>query len=489
MDPTPDPLLVQLRGALRTSLAAVPPRPGVHGPPVTDGAGGPTRAVLDRLGAGGFERPASAGGLGLGLTAGVLVSEELGHAARGNSYRAGATAADAGRPAGAALAGWEALPVGGGVVAKPRSGGWELTGAATVDDPEPAGPLLVAAATGDGPVLVAVERGAPGIGVETGCWPPVVRFDATPFTAADVVAELDDSPGGPLARGRLRQAAYLLGIAEGAHRVAVGYAGVRRQFDTRLRDLPAVAFPLARAMVALRATRAVVYRGAWLADSGTGHGVPGFGEAGSGALRHDRAGAGGDRSGTGADDRAGTGVGSGFDGPGPEHDRAGGDRTGAGGDLAGARRARSGIGDDHLGTGNDRNNTPHDRPGTGRDRTGARDGRDEVRDGRDEVPDGHPPAGDDPAGTAPVVALAMAAETAREVVRLCMQSCGVRAMTAELGLHRYFRLAAAESQRYGEPAALWRLAGAARLDLARRTLGADGADGAEPPVVPAARPR
>ncbi len=359
MDPTPDPLIVQLRRALRTALARVPVRSQVHGAPVADGASGPARTVLDQLGAADFERPASAGGLDLGLTAGVLVSEELGRAACGNPYRADAMAADVGCPAGAALAGLEALPVGSGVAATPRAGGWELTGAATVDGPG-LGPLLVASRTGGDPVLVAVPRGAPGRSVETRCWPPVVRFEATPVTAVDVVGELDDSLTGPLARARLRQAAYLLGIADGAHQVAVRYAGVRRQFDTRLRDLPAVAFPLARAVVALRATRAAVYRGAWLVDSGPGQ-----------------------------------------------------------------------------------------------------------------------------AGTAPVVALAMAAETARDVVRLCLQSCGVRAMTAELGLHRYFRLAAAESVRYGEPAALWRLAGAARLDLARHTVAAD--DGTGPPVVAAAR--
>jgi alkylation response protein AidB-like acyl-CoA dehydrogenase len=360
VDLTPDPLIVELRRALRTALARVPVRSEVHGAPVTDGASGPTRTVLDQLGAADFERPASVGGLDLGLTAGVLVSEELGRAACGNPYRADAMAADVGCPAGAALAGLEALPVGNGVTATPRAGGWELTGTATVDD-SGLGPLLVATRTGGDAVLVAVPRGAPGRSVETRCWPPVVRFGATPVTGADVVGELDDSLTGPLARARLRQAAYLLGIADGAHQVAVRYAGVRRQFDTRLRDLPAVAFPLARAVVALRATRAAVYRGAWLVDSG--------------------------------------------------HDEA---------------------------------------------------------------------------GTAPVVALAMAAETARDVVRLCMQSCGVRAMTAELGLHRYFRLAAAESSRYGEPAALWRLAGAARLELARRTVADDGTGLS---VVAATRPR
>jgi alkylation response protein AidB-like acyl-CoA dehydrogenase len=338
MDPTPDPLMVELRRVLRAALARVPVRSGVHGAPVADGRSGPARAVLDDLGAAEFERPAAVGGLGLGLTAGVLVSEELGRAAGGNPYRADALSADVDRPTGAALAGLETQPVGHGVIAKPRTGGWELTGTVTVDDPG-AGPLLVATTINGEPTLVTVSSGHV---VETRCWPPVARFEATPVT--DVVGVLDDSPTGPLARARLRQAAYLLGIAGGAHQVAVRYADVRRQFDTRLRDLPAVAFSLARAVVALRATTAAVYRGAWLVDSGSGQ-----------------------------------------------------------------------------------------------------------------------------ADTAPVSALAMAAETARDVVRLCMQNCGVRAMTAELGLHRYFRLAAAESSRYGEPSALWRLAGATRLEEARRT--------------------
>ncbi len=330
MDLTPDPLLVQLRKALRSALATIPVSSEVHGTPVADAA----RPALDRLDVAAFERPAALGGLDLGLTAGVLVSEELGYAARGNPYRADALAADVGCPAGTALAGFERLP---GIPATPHAGGWVLTGTGVLDGHAGAGVLV--ATTIDEPVLVSVSR---GFTVETGCRPPVARFDATPVTSADVVAKLDDSLTGPLARARLRQAAYLLGIATGAHRIAVRYAGERRQFDTRLRDLPAVAFPLAQAEVALRATRASVYRGAWLIDSGQ-----------------------------------------------------------------------------------------------------------------------------DKEGTAPIAALAMAAETARDVVRACMQSCGVRAMTPELGLHRYFLLAAAESARWGESAALWRLVGAARLTAAQ----------------------
>lgn len=357
MDITPEPLFLQVRKALRTALAGIPLCSQIHGAPVIDGAGGPTRTVLDQLGAADFERPVADGGLGLGVTAGVLVSEELGRAARGNTYRAGAMAADSGCPSRLALAGLEALPTGVGVIATPRAAGWELTGSATVDDPEPALLLVVVGmggASSSAPVplpdsvLVTVPRDAPGVSVETRCWPPVVRFEATPVAAADVVGRLDGALAGPLARARLRQAAYLLGIAEGAHHDAVRYAGFRRQFGTRLRDLPAVSFPLARAAVALRATRAAVYRGAWLADS-------------------------------------------------------------------------------------------------------------------------EPDALD----TAPLIALAMAAETAREVMRVAMQTCGVRALTAELGLHRYFRLTAAESARYGDPAALWRLVGAARLETAGRTAVSD----------------
>ncbi|MFG1914995.1 acyl-CoA dehydrogenase family protein [Micromonospora sp. NPDC048898] len=343
MDLTPDPLIVQLRRALRTGLAGVPARTQLHGAPVTDGAAGPTRAVLDALGAADFERPAAAGGLDLGLTAGVLVSAELGRAACGNSYRADALAADTGGPAGSALAGLEALPAGTGITAVPKVGGWELTGTVTADAARP-GTLLVPVRTDSGPLLVAVPHGAAGRTDTVGCWPTVVRFEATPVSKVDVVGALDESPSGPLARAQLRQAAYLLGIADGAHGAAVRYAGLRRQFGTRLRDLPAVSFPLARAMVASRATGAAVYRAAWLID---------------------------------------------FE--------------------------------------------------------------------------------PDAVSTAPIVALAMAAETARDVVRVSMQACGVRAMTAELGLHRYFRLAAAESVRYGDPRALWRMVGADRLRSARES--------------------
>ncbi|WP_083796167.1 acyl-CoA dehydrogenase family protein [Catenulispora acidiphila] len=283
-------------------------------------------------------------GSGSAKSAGVEGGSDVARAA-GAAGGSGVAQSQGAVVAGVALAGTEALPGARGVIAAPRGDGWELTGTAIVDDAQ-AALFLVALPDPDAPALVAVPRDAPGVSVLTACWPPVVRFAATPVSAADVVAPTAEALADPLARARVRQAAYLLGIAEGAHRVALDHTGFRHQFGSRLRDLPAVSFPLARALVALRATRAAVYRAAWLVD-----------------------------------------------------------------------------------------------------------------------------AEPDSISTEPVIALAMAAETAREVLRLCMQSCGVRAMTAELGLHRYFRLAAAESSRYGEPAALWRIVGAARLREARAAAG------------------
>src|ERR1700685_3664281 len=95
MDPTPDLLTVQLRRALRVALARVPALPGVHGAPVLDGNAGAARAALDELGCTDYELSASAGGLGLGRGAGVVVSENPGRPACGNPYRSGGLFADA----------------------------------------------------------------------------------------------------------------------------------------------------------------------------------------------------------------------------------------------------------------------------------------------------------------------------------------------------------------------------------------------------------
>jgi alkylation response protein AidB-like acyl-CoA dehydrogenase len=387
MDLRPDPLQAQLRRALRAGLDGATARPGVSGAPVDDGPASPAAQVLAELGAALFELPSDAGGMELGLMAGVTVSEELGRAACGNPYRARALAADAALASGRAdvldrllagvtvgAAGLDALPTGGGVTIRPSGGGvparatgggWELTGTVIADAAD-ADLLAVACCPEGEPALALVPGGAPGRKA-VGGWPFLIELTDVTVTPGDLLSALastalaDPTPvpaaapvgtgltttqasqgltATPLARARVRQAAYLHGLATGMLEAAVGYSGKRSQFGTRLREFQAVSFPLARAVVALRAARLGLYHAAWLLESPQAGPVPG-----------------------------------------------------------------------------------------------------------------------DP----PAEALAASAEALTGVARVAMQACGVRAMTPELPLHRYYRIAVAEATRYGHPAALWRLAGAARL--------------------------
>jgi alkylation response protein AidB-like acyl-CoA dehydrogenase len=384
MDLRPDPLQTQLRRALRAGLAGVTLAPGVSGPPVPQDLRAEAAAVLAELGAAMYEVPASRGGLGLGLTAGVLVSEELGRAACGNPYRAAALVADAALAAGradvaatampggtVALAGLAALPLGSAVTATPAAGGWQLSGTVALDG---LGADLVAVAcqAGGEPALALLPAGSPG-GEISGEWPGTLRLAGVTATADQVLRLF----AGPLARARIRQAGYLLGLAAGMLAAAVSYAGGRRQFGTRLRDLPPVAFPLAQQTVALRGARLLCYRAAWLADGGE---------------------------------------------PDPAAAAAQADPAAAAAQADPAAAAAQAS----------------------------------------------PAAAAAQASTAAAEALAAAAETLAGVARVSMQVCGVRAMTPELGLHRYYRLAPVEACGHGHPADLWRLAGAARLTRSTR---------------------
>jgi alkylation response protein AidB-like acyl-CoA dehydrogenase len=359
MDLRPDPFQTQLRRALRVGLAGATVRPGVRGAPVLDGPASPASLVLGELSALLYELPASYGGLELGVMAGAMVSEELGRAACGNPYRAHALVADvaiaASRPdvlddlrAGAtsAVAGMESLtgPV-ADVSAEPAGGWTELSGTATADAASAdilAVTCRATASPAPGISLALLPAGTAGYKWLGDGWPHAVQLSGVVVSPSDLIA-WDGPARPPLARARIRQAAYLLGLAAGMLEETVRYTSARRQFGSKLRDFQGVGFPLAGRAIALRATRMLVYRAAWLADAG-------------------------DRS------------------------------------------------------------------------------------------------------TAPLQALAAAAETLTETTRACMQACGGHGMTSELPVHRYYRLAAAEPYRYGKPAELWRLVGAARLAQAGRAV-------------------
>jgi alkylation response protein AidB-like acyl-CoA dehydrogenase len=348
MDLSPDPVQVQLRRALRAGLAGVAATPGVRGAPASDDPASSAHDVLTGLGVARYEAPVAVGGLALGLTAGVTVSEELGRAACGNPFRAVVFTADAALACGrvdvldrlltgttVAVAGMEALPPGSAIQARKSAGCWELSGTAAVDAAD-ADLVAVLTRVGSSAVLALLPAGAAGIKWHSGRWPYVLQLTDAQALQPDLLRPINDPGVTVLARARVRQAAYLLGLASGMHDAAIAYTGVRRQFGGRLRDLQAVSFPLARAAVALRVTRTLVYRAVRLVEAGK-------------------------------------------------------------------------------------------------------------------------PA------TAPVEALAYAADVLTDVARLTMQACGSRSMTSQLPLHRYYRLAAAEPVCYGRPGALWQLVGAAAV--------------------------
>jgi hypothetical protein len=94
----------------------------------------------------------------------------------------------------------------------------------------------------------------------------VLRTDPAPDAVAITV-------GGTAAqtltsRARIRQAAYLQGLAEGAHSLAVAHTSRRRQFDRAVLDNQGVALPLAQTRIQLAAAGLAVRQAAWLADAG-----------------------------------------------------------------------------------------------------------------------------------------------------------------------------------------------------------------------------
>jgi alkylation response protein AidB-like acyl-CoA dehydrogenase len=90
------------------------------------------------------------------------------------------------------------------------------------------------------------------------------------LTPDDVVGGSEAGHGilGPaVARARVRHAAYLLGMAEGAFREAVAYTRARRQFGRPIAEFQSVEFRLASWLGHLQATRVKVRYAAQLQDA------------------------------------------------------------------------------------------------------------------------------------------------------------------------------------------------------------------------------
>jgi alkylation response protein AidB-like acyl-CoA dehydrogenase len=75
--------------------------------------------------------------------------------------------------------------------------------------------------------------------------------------------------------GRIGIAAQALGIAQAAYDVAREYALEREQFGRRIADFQAIQWKLADMATEIDAARLLVYRAAWLKDSGQPHAAEG----------------------------------------------------------------------------------------------------------------------------------------------------------------------------------------------------------------------
>jgi alkylation response protein AidB-like acyl-CoA dehydrogenase len=286
MDLNPDPLVDRLARTMRGRLAP-------HAPDDTADTGFDAAVdVLRDTGAFAFEAPVAAGGFDLGLTAGTVVATELGRcglpdvyggaALTGNAVAAGADRLDlatslASGDTPVALGGFASAPGSRhGVATAVRGGsGWELSGQVILDRARSDATACCAALAADDDVLLvllapdswqkrAVE--APGGWLSLDLGGMVVADEEIVGRLGTGRPPADDA--GLLARARVRQAAYLYGLGQGAYEQAVAYARRRRQFGRPIMEYQAVGFTLARAAVALSAVRLSVARAAWLADTG-----------------------------------------------------------------------------------------------------------------------------------------------------------------------------------------------------------------------------
>jgi alkylation response protein AidB-like acyl-CoA dehydrogenase len=184
------------------------------------GEPGSVHECLAGLGLYALEVPPEHGGLGFGLSVAVVVCEELGRHAASDDYRDLALAADL-RP-----------DLGAGIAAGTAEVRAAQDGRMTVRMPESAVDVVIGGA---------------------------LRFEGNAVSAP---------PPRALTRAWIRQAAYLLGLAAGAHRLAVVRAARRRQFGQPIGEHQAISFPLARQFAHLQAVRLLVHQAAWRDDHG-----------------------------------------------------------------------------------------------------------------------------------------------------------------------------------------------------------------------------
>jgi alkylation response protein AidB-like acyl-CoA dehydrogenase len=242
-------------------------------------------AGLAELGALELAIPAEAGGLNLGQRAAALVCEELGRAALVTPFLDTMLAVDcllegtlgAGDRLAAIASGSLRVSAAGGRGASLRvaeaGGGWELSGRASAALAHEADQLLVAASDGAGGGGVFLFPAArPGWSFRVvpdiaGGGLAALRFSGLRLEPGDRIAVGARLPERALARARLRQAAYLVGLAAAAQEAGATRARSRKQFGKSLADFQAISFRLAALAVEVEAARLLVQQAAWAEDN------------------------------------------------------------------------------------------------------------------------------------------------------------------------------------------------------------------------------
>jgi alkylation response protein AidB-like acyl-CoA dehydrogenase len=246
--------------------------------------GGDAWAATAELGVLALGLPAEHGGFGLGLAAEIVAGRELGRALEPlPGYRETLLAAGALVEAGAggaladlvmavaagrcrlAAAGLDAGPAleldrNGGV--RGRSGllgGIDWHGA------------VVRAGASGVEALLLVRLPAEGCRLETvqTVAGPMARLVFAGTRAEEVLRQgAESAVVRPRMAARVRQAAFLLGLAEHAGRIARDHAERREQFGRRLIEFQGMAHPLAAVAAELEATSLLVHEAAWRCDGG-----------------------------------------------------------------------------------------------------------------------------------------------------------------------------------------------------------------------------
>ncbi|MDP1691916.1 MAG: acyl-CoA dehydrogenase [Burkholderiaceae bacterium] len=160
--------------------------------------------------------------------------------------------------------------------AAPRGGGFVLDGAKRfVVAADGAGAFIVSAIAPQGPVLLLVEVGQPGLTLGTrprvdGSFWGDLQFMGVEVPAEQVVAEAEQADAvlqRALDLARIAAAAELLGVMGRALDTSVQYIAVREQFGRPVGSFQALQHRAANLLIQVELTRAVVAQSAALADA------------------------------------------------------------------------------------------------------------------------------------------------------------------------------------------------------------------------------